>query len=278
MERNGNSGWEIVDHVCRFCNGGRLLRRGAMSPTGVVYRCANCGRTGYDPADLCWCGQHFKGKCTQQHYMCLPYVFTEEHPEFREVILDLFRKCGCDPENGEVGIVTVEDFRRLMKDIDLHEKINRNDDAKTVKGLDDAVAKVKKALEKTSDYPGFELLPLKACWTEMAGRGELSLFVYAVLCVLVELWKKEENSDCLRQKIEDRVRKALEKAQNRKKLSRFFAGTGSVTVEGPKFVAYIDEVSPDAEELKDFLRKEMARDEELASLLEEGKIEIVLEW
>ena len=110
---NKKKTWILEDHLCKKC-GGRILRCATgygMTPGGTsLYKCANCGLCAYglSPDSLCWCGM----KHRNQHipaYMCLSFGEIENEPKLKEV----FMRCGCDPENGEVGIVLVEDVRKL---------------------------------------------------------------------------------------------------------------------------------------------------------------------
>lgn len=108
--------WALVDHLCRAC-GGRVLVSVAnkgMTPGGnAIYRCADCGESSTSTAgfmDVCWCGQemrrnnHLPGK-----YMCLPFSILEEKPWLKTAFLSF----GCDPERGDVGIMTREEYQRM---------------------------------------------------------------------------------------------------------------------------------------------------------------------
>lgn len=107
--------WALEDHLCRSC-GGRILR--SVSGVGVtpggdpIFRCASCGKQacGMSPHAICWCGFSHKNN-NSEPYRCLPFSVLDEHPE----LLRCFRACGCDPKNGEVGIVTNQDAREAMK-------------------------------------------------------------------------------------------------------------------------------------------------------------------
>lgn len=106
--------WALEDHLCKAC-GGRILRSvSGAGPTGggnPIFKCADCGVSTSDmgPSCLCWCGMRHRNQ-TDYAYMCLPYEILKEYPE----LLRAFRACGCDPERGEVGIVTAEDYRKYL--------------------------------------------------------------------------------------------------------------------------------------------------------------------
>ena len=106
--------WVIEDHLCRKC-GGRILRcvtGNGMTPGGnPIFKCADCGtaKSAMNPDVLCWCGMKHKN----QHdpaYICLSFSKIEEFPKLRHEFL----KCGCDPGQGEVGIVLRDSARNAI--------------------------------------------------------------------------------------------------------------------------------------------------------------------
>lgn len=99
--------WTIEDHICRFCNGGRILKcedGTCISPGGnPLWRCADCGKSCYSliPDPICWCGFKFKNE-NHCAYICVPFSILEYKPELEEK----FYSCGCDPKGpSEVGIL-----------------------------------------------------------------------------------------------------------------------------------------------------------------------------
>lgn len=110
--------WVIKDHLCRNC-GGRILKcvsGGGMTAGGnPIFKCADCGRmtSSSDASSLCWCGtKHKNNHHLRGAYTCRPFSEIDEIPELK----NLFLKCGCDPERGEVGIVLRKDYEKLIKE------------------------------------------------------------------------------------------------------------------------------------------------------------------
>jgi len=73
--------YQLTEHCCRRC-AGRALRR--LTPTGAVYRCADCGFEGEGPATdagaavICWCGALPAGLKTK--IVCVRQKPTPESP------------------------------------------------------------------------------------------------------------------------------------------------------------------------------------------------------
>ena len=106
--------WIIEDHLCSNC-GGRILRcvNPGMTPGGnTLYRCADCGQSGYSLGGpkICWCGHKHRMQ-SSRGFRCLPFSIIEKYPAFA----DAFRKCGCEPTKGEVGIVRADDYKAIRK-------------------------------------------------------------------------------------------------------------------------------------------------------------------
>ncbi|HEX7324310.1 MAG TPA: hypothetical protein VF292_03010 [Rhodanobacteraceae bacterium] len=107
--------WALTDHVCRHCGGRVLQGTTGFGPTpggNPAFQCADCGAraSGTGPDVLCWCGFAHR----QQNagaYRCLPFSVLTAHPELEPA----FRACGCDPQRGQIGIVTVADLQRLIR-------------------------------------------------------------------------------------------------------------------------------------------------------------------
>lgn len=112
--------WTITDHLCRYC-GGRVLQSASgagMTPGGnPIYRCADCGKksSAMLPDVICWCGLKHRGQ-EEAPYRCLPFSVLKDRPYLREA----FASCGCDPERGEVGIVTEADLYRILPKYDFY--------------------------------------------------------------------------------------------------------------------------------------------------------------
>lgn len=107
--------WKLEDHLCKAC-GGRILR--CVSGVGLtpggnpLFKCADCGKavTGMGPEALCWCGFSHRGQRTTA-YRCLPFSVIEEFP----ALVNAFRACGCEPGQGEVGIVLEADYEKARR-------------------------------------------------------------------------------------------------------------------------------------------------------------------
>lgn len=110
--------WQIIDHVCRHCPGGRLLKLvtgGGPTPGGnPTFRCSCCGKahSASNPKEICWCGQNFRGG-PEGKFQCVPYSILREKPFLEEG----FRAMGCDPgrRDSEVGVISTEDWNRLHR-------------------------------------------------------------------------------------------------------------------------------------------------------------------
>lgn len=76
-----------------------------------LYRCADCGKGSASPSSdvVCWCGMRHRNQTEPPAYRCLPFSILSEKPWLRGAFL----ACGCDPDNGEVGIVMIRDLERL---------------------------------------------------------------------------------------------------------------------------------------------------------------------
>lgn len=51
---------EALDHLCRHCETGRLMRRNKAGGGTEVW-CSNCNKTAHAYDDLCWCGFKYAG-------------------------------------------------------------------------------------------------------------------------------------------------------------------------------------------------------------------------
>ena len=103
--------WQLEDHLCKKC-GGRILKSasesGANSKGETLFRCANCGKAeyGFSPSVICWCGMDHTHQGASK-YKCAPYSVLENRPD----LLESFKACGYDPENGaEVGVLLTKDL------------------------------------------------------------------------------------------------------------------------------------------------------------------------
>lgn len=96
--------WKLTDHICRNCSGGRVLRSvtgAGMTPGGnSIYRCADCGASGYATDEICWCGFRMKNQ-RDNGFICMSFSILKTEPE----LLNEFRACGCEPDRAEVGII-----------------------------------------------------------------------------------------------------------------------------------------------------------------------------
>ena len=108
--------WYLEDHLCRVC-GARILRGASgFGPTGggnPVFKCAGCGAStsAMGPEGLCWCGFSHRNNFSLNAYICQPFSILKERPE----LLNAFRNCGCEPGNGEVGILLGKDLYPIEK-------------------------------------------------------------------------------------------------------------------------------------------------------------------
>lgn len=116
--------YTIEDHLCRKC-GGRILKCLDSGYTGggnPVFRCADCGAQscGMSSSGICWCGFRHRGygQETEPPFLCLPFrIIKDMSPseEIKREWVKAFRSCGCEPEKGEVGMMTNADFRNIAR-------------------------------------------------------------------------------------------------------------------------------------------------------------------
>ena len=110
--------WALEDHLCRKC-GGRILRSvsgaGATPGGDPVFMCASCGfaMAAIGPYAVCWCGFGHRNN-EPGAYRCLPFSALQDCPEVARELENAFRSCGCDPENGVVGIMLETDYERIL--------------------------------------------------------------------------------------------------------------------------------------------------------------------
>ncbi len=110
----GERTFVLTDHICRECQGGRVLKRTGSYVTGggnPIFTCADCEATtsGMGPDGICWCGMKMRNQHDSPAYRCLPFSAVEKNPH----LLRELQKCGCDPaaSKARVGIVTVDGYR-----------------------------------------------------------------------------------------------------------------------------------------------------------------------
>ena len=80
---------EVLDHLCRFCEIGRLAKKIMPDGREGVW-CTNCEIDAAGGADkLCWCGHNFNSRHRSRLYKCVRNeTLTPENPHRVNVALD----------------------------------------------------------------------------------------------------------------------------------------------------------------------------------------------
>ncbi len=114
--------WQLEDHLCKKC-GGRILKSVSGFDLNAseehLFRCADCGNSAYgdSPDVICWCGMKHRLQ-DYSVFRCQSYSILNERPE----LLDSFKDCGCDPDNGgEVGVMMAKDLGDVAEETEKQE-------------------------------------------------------------------------------------------------------------------------------------------------------------